>query len=152
MNPGTAQSEIARWAAAQFESCSILLPPNCQPEQLSPTALAYLGDSVYELYMRLTHLFPPQRIRDYHQQVVQQVRAEQQAQYLNCWQPHLTPQEQDWVRRGRNATTRRPSRLDAQIYQQASGFETLVGYLYLRDRARLQELFSYLWVEEEGNG
>ncbi|MEM8637870.1 MAG: ribonuclease III domain-containing protein [Cyanobacteria bacterium P01_G01_bin.54] len=154
--PSLCSSAIVHWAGAQCLSCSGSLPPESPPERLTPNALAYIGDSVYELYMRLAYLLPPRRIADYHQQVVNQVRAEQQARYLALWQPHLTPQEQDWVRRGRNATTRRPPRLAAQVYQQASGFETLIGYLYLSDRARLQELFGYLWGEEgerlKGNG
>lgn len=141
------EAAIAKWANAQFLPLSPALPPGCQPESLSPTALAYVGDSVYELYVRLAYLFPPRRIADYHQQVVAQVRAEQQAQCLTLLHPHLTPQEQEIVRRGRNATTRRPARLDPKIYQQASSLETLVGYLYLCDRARLQELLSLIFSE-----
>ncbi|NEO84821.1 MAG: Mini-ribonuclease 3 [Spirulina sp. SIO3F2] len=140
---------MAQWANHQLLSVSTDLPSGCQPECLSPTALAYLGDSVYELYVRLAHLFPPRRIVDYHQQVVAQVRAERQAQYLDCLRAHLTPQEEDIVRRGRNATTRCPARLDPQIYQQASGFETLIGYLYLCDRARLHQLLSLVFSEAD---
>lgn len=136
---------IAQWANEQFLPPSPVLPPGCQPGSLSPTALAYVGDSVYELYMRLAYLFPPRRIADYHRQVVAQVRAEQQAQCLARLQPHLTPQEQEIVRRGRNATTRRPARLDPKVYQQASSLEALIGYLYLCDRARLQELLSLVF-------
>lgn len=138
------QAVIAHWATAQFPPISAPLPPGCKPEHLSPTALAYIGDGVYELYVRLAYLFPPRRIAQYHQQVVAQVRAETQAQQLDILSPHLSEQEQDIVRRGRNATTRRPLRLDPKIYQQASGLETLLGYLYLRDRDRLQTLLSYL--------
>jgi ribonuclease-3 family protein len=111
----------------------------------SPMALAYVGDGVYELYVRRHYLHPPQRLRHYHQQVVAQVRAEQQAAHLSILLPRLTPLEADVVRRGRNAAPRRGRQgLTASLYQQATGFETLIGYLYLCDPARLLELLGQL--------
>jgi len=115
-----------------------------QVQQISPSALAYLGDAVYELVVRRCYLFPPQRIQSYHQLVVAQVRAEAQAAHLQTLIPHLTPAELEWLKRGRNATVGRPRRLDAAIYQQATSLETLVGYLYLTDLPRLTYLFSLL--------
>lgn len=113
-----------------------------QVRRISASALAYLGDAVYELYVRQYYLFPPQRTRAYHQCVVAQVRAERQAQHLQEIEPHLTPEEKDAIRRGRNATVKSPKRLDPVVYQQATGLETLVGYLYLCDPQRLLELFD----------
>jgi ribonuclease III family protein len=115
-----------------------------QVQCLSPAALAYLGDVVYELYIRHHHLFPPKRLDAYHQQVVAQVRAERQAAHLQTLEPHLTDSEREVVKRGRNAAYSRPRRLDPVIYQRATSLETLVGYLYLIDPQRLVELFSYL--------
>lgn len=117
------------------------------PEQvnsLSPVALAYIGDAVYELFVRGSFLLPPKRIQVFHQQVVNQVRAEQQAQQVQRLLPLLTEAEQDLLRRGRNASSRGPRRVDSQIYQQSTGFEALIGYLYLTDPARLIELLSGL--------
>lgn len=117
------------------------------PEQinsLSPVALAYIGDAVYELFVRGLFLLPPKRIQAFHQQVVNQVRAEQQAQQVRQLLPLLTEAEQDLLRRGRNASSRGPRRVDSQIYQQATGFEALVGYLYLSDPARLGQLLKAL--------
>ncbi|PZO33433.1 MAG: ribonuclease III [Leptolyngbya sp.] len=117
------------------------------PEQinsLSPVALAYIGDAVYELFVRGLFLLPPKRIQVFHQQVVNQVRAEQQAHQVQRLLPLLTEAEQDLLRRGRNASSRGPRRVDSQIYQQATGFEALIGYLYLSDQARLMELLSGL--------
>ncbi len=111
---------------------------------MSPKALAYLGDAVYELYVRHHFLMPPKRIQTYHQQVVARVRAEAQAHYLAQLLPHLTETEQDILRRGRNASVCSSRRVAPEIYQQATGFETLVGYLYLTDPARLMVLFSQL--------
>ncbi len=112
--------------------------------QLSPAALAYLGDAVYELHVRSHFLFPPKRSHVYHQQVVAQVRAEAQAGHLQLLLPHLASSELDVLRRGRNATTNCPRRLDPEIYQQATSFETLIGYLYITHPQRLAELLGLL--------
>ncbi|MEO1348363.1 MAG: ribonuclease III domain-containing protein [Cyanobacteria bacterium J06635_15] len=112
--------------------------------RLSPGALAYLGDAVYELYVRSYYLWPPGRAQRYHHQVVAQVNATAQANHLQTLESHLTPQEQDILRRGRNAAPRRKGQGDPQKYQQATGFETLIGYLYLANPPRLQQVLNYL--------
>lgn len=112
--------------------------------QLSPAALAYLGDAVYELYVRSLYLLPPKRLQDYHAQVVERVRAESQAHCLQVLQPHLTETEHDILRRGRNVSTSKPRRVDPKTYQQATSLETLLGYLYLADQPRLVQILSLL--------
>ena len=117
-------------------------------------ALAYLGDAVYELYMRAYYLWPPGRLQAYHQQVVAQVNATAQANHLQSIENRLTPQELEILRRGRNGAPRRKSNADPKHYQQATGFEALVGYLYLMDPQRLQQILGYLVlppVEETGS-
>lgn len=118
-----------------------------QLQQLSPTALAYLGDAVYELYIRRYYLLPPQRVENYHRLVVAQVRAEKQAKMLNLLSPQLNSNELEIVRRGRNAATGRPKRVDPQTYRQATSLETLIGYLYLTNTERLNELLQKLIME-----
>jgi ribonuclease III family protein len=118
-----------------------------QVQQLSPAALAYIGDAVYELYVRAWYLLPPQRLQRYHNSVVAQVRAETQAEHLQSLIPHLTPAELEILRRGRNAAARRSSRADPEIYQQASSLETLMGYLYLTDPQRLTGLLAQLSLD-----
>ena len=135
--------EMQQWARQRLNTLQPLPRSLCQVEQLSPTVLAYIGDGVYELLIRMYYLLPPQRIASYHRDVVAQVRAEQQAAQLARIFPHLTPPEQDLCRRGRNAAKRPPARLDPAIYQQASSLETLLGYLYLTDPPRLSELLHY---------
>ncbi|QZZ19166.1 ribonuclease III [Leptothermofonsia sichuanensis E412] len=115
-----------------------------QIQQISPAALAYLGDAVYELYIRHRYLFPPKRIQTYHHQVVAQVRAESQATHLRLLIPHLTQTELEVVRRGRNAATGRPKRVDLETYQQATSLETVIGYLYLTNPQRLDQLMTQL--------
>lgn len=120
-----------------------------QVQQISPSALAYLGDAIYELYVRIFYLLPLQRSGIYHRLVVEQVRAETQALHLRSLIPHLRDTELEIVRRGRNAATGRPKRLNPEIYQQATSLETLIGYLYLTDYQRLTELLQILHVEKE---
>jgi len=124
------------------------LPP---PEQISPARLAYIGDAVYELYVRLSYLLPEKHIAEYHRQVVSEVRAENQARQLQVLMPFLTESELEMVKRGRNAATKRPRRLSAQVYQQATSLETLVGYLFLSDRDRLQFLLRSLKEKQISN-
>jgi len=116
-------------------------------KRLSPSALAYLGDAVYELHIRTHYLMPPKRSRDYHHQVVAQVRAESQARHLHSLEPHLTPVELEILKRGRNGATGCPRRLDPETYQQATSLETLIGYLYLTDCQRLNQLLAQLDLE-----
>lgn len=120
-----------------------------QVQQISPNALAYLGDAIYELYVRIFYLLPLQRSGIYHRLVVEQVRAETQALHLRSLIPHLRDTELEIVRRGRNAATGRPKRLNPEIYQQATSLETLIGYLYLTDYQRLTELLQILHIEKE---
>lgn len=114
---------------------------------MSPTALAYLGDAVYELYIRSCYLLPPKRSQSYHRLVVAQVRAETQAVHLQSLTPYLNSTELEIVRRGRNAATSRPRRVEPEIYQQATSLEALMGYLYLTDAYRLQQLLQKLKLE-----
>jgi ribonuclease-3 family protein len=118
-----------------------------QLQQISPTALAYLGDAVYELYIRNYYLHPPKRSPMYHRLVVAQVRAETQALHLRSLTPLLNNTELEIVRRGRNAATGRPRRVEPEIYQQATSLETLMGYLYLSNPQRLTELLQELKLE-----
>ena len=119
-----------------------------QLQQLSPSALAYLGDAVYELYVRRRYLLPPKRSQTYHRLVVAQVRAETQAHQLRSLTPLLNNTELEIVRRGRNGAGKRPRRVDPEIYQQATSLEALIGYLYLTDSQRLTQLLQELKLEQ----
>lgn len=125
-----------------------VLQPSFEPAdlaRLNPNALAYVGDSVLELYCRLEATWPPGKLVDQQKQVVDIVRAETQALVLRDLLDGTTftlrDRELTWVKRGRNSVTRRgPLRLKASVYQDASGLECLVGYLYLTDASRCNDL------------
>lgn len=135
------------WAEDRFTQLSAAADSNSQIQQVSPASLAYLGDAVYELYVRSCYLLPPRRLSDFHNQVVAQVRAESQANHLRSLEPHLTKPEREILRRGRNASTGSSRRLDPKIYQQATSLETLMGYLYLTNPQRLTQLLAHLELD-----
>lgn len=111
--------------------------------EIPASALAYIGDAVYEMQMRLHYLLPPRTAKKHHQLVVSQVRAEQQAKFLD--KLDLTDFESDLVRRGRNAAGSIPRKVDPTIYQKATALEALIGYLYLTDRDRLDQIFTQIF-------
>ncbi|WP_413440288.1 ribonuclease III domain-containing protein [Synechococcus sp. MIT S1220] len=127
---------MSNWISGQ---CS-----GAKTADLGPLQLAWLGDAVWELHQRLKHCRHPGRADDLHRAVVAEVRADAQAQLLQKLEPLLEPQEQELVRRGRNRAGRGPRRSDAAIYGQATGFETLLGWLFLNNPVRLKELLDHL--------
>ncbi|MEB3199028.1 MAG: ribonuclease III domain-containing protein [Synechococcaceae cyanobacterium] len=112
--------------------------------ELGPLQLAWLGDAVWELHQRLRHCHLPARSAALHQAVVQTVRAEAQAEALQRLEPLLDARERDWVRRGRNRAGRGPRHGDAARYGQATGFETMLGWLFLTNPQRLAVLLDQL--------
>ena len=132
----------------EVESVREIVPPTQIPQsslgQISPIALAYIGDAVYELHIRNHYLLPCLKIADHHSKVVKQVRAETQAHHLQQIFPLLSTEERNWIRRGRNSVKKSPRRLSLTIYQQATGLETLLGYLYIANPSRLNYLLSQL--------
>jgi len=76
--------------------------------------------------------------------VVAEVKADAQAAVLERLEPLLSDQERDLVRRGRNRAGRGPRRGEASVYGRATGFETMVGWLFLQNPARLAELLDRL--------
>ena len=111
--------------------------------------LAWLGDAVWELHQRLRHCRQPGRSDDLHRAVVAEVRADAQAGALQRLDPWLDEEEKALVRRGRNRAGRGPRSADAATYGQATGFETMVGWLFLNNPARLAQLLDQLERAEQ---
>ena len=74
--------------------------------------------------------------------MVAEVKADAQASVLDTLDPFLSDQERDLVRRGRNRAGRGPRRGEGSVYGRATGFETMVGWLFLQNPARLAELLD----------
>ncbi|NPV26971.1 MAG: ribonuclease III [Firmicutes bacterium] len=118
---------------------------NPPPEQLPPLVLAYIGDAVYELYIRSRLIEAGlTRVKNIHQRAVELVQASFQAQFLQEIESQLTEEEQMMMRRGRNAKSGHvPKSAEMIEYRYSTGLETLIGYLYLKgEHKRLCELMS----------
>jgi len=131
--------------AAGMSGFPPIFGPYGHPEQYPPLALAYLGDAVYELYVREWLLHQGgRRPGALHRAATGYVRAHSQAEALRALLPELTEVEAEVARRGRNAKPRHSVRgADRAEYALATGFEALVGFLYLRgDWQRLQAVLA----------
>lgn len=99
----------------------------------NPSVLAYIGDAVYEVYIRkLVYsrgILSPDRMNT---AAVRYVRAEAQAAACDALFPELTEREQSVARRAKNhKITSMPGNVDFMTYKKATAFEALIGYLDL---------------------
>ena len=117
---------------------------------LSPLTWAYVGDSVYELLIR-THLVNKTKLKPHrlHIEAIKYVKAKSQADILKKLEEHLTDEEKDIVRRGRNAENHHlPKNANVEEYMYSTAFEALIGYLYLcKKDERLKEIFDLILDE-----
>ena len=113
--------------------------------QLSPLVLAYIGDTVYEVFIRSMLVSEGRAsVHTLHKRSVAFVKAKSQSDVIHKIMESLTAEEQDVVRRGRNAKSGTiPKNADVTEYKYATGFESLVGYLYLKkDYDRLRKVLE----------
>lgn len=113
------------------------------PKTYSPLVLAYIGDAVYELLIRTKVInHGSMQVNKMHKKSASLVKAETQANIIKSIQDDLTEEELAVYKRGRNAKSATMAKHATMIdYRTATGFEALVGYLYLQARyARLLEL------------
>lgn len=112
---------------------------------LSPLTWAYVGDSVYELFIRMylvnTTKLKPHKL---HIEAIKYVKAKAQADILQKLDKTLTDKEKEIVKRGRNAENHHlPKNATVQEYMHSTGFEALIGYLYLtKQDERLEEILK----------
>ena len=114
-------------------------------DTLSPLALAFTGDAVFSLYIREMLVCEANRpVGQLHKLSVNWVKAEAQSKGMHAILPLLTEKETEIFKRGRNAhTSHTPKNQSGCDYHYATGFEALVGYLYLKDETeRLNELLN----------
>ncbi len=113
------------------------------PAAYSPLALAYIGDAVYEVMVRtLVVNQGNMKVSEMHRHDADLVKAGAQARMVRLLEPDLTEEEETVYKRGRNAKSASAAKNASVIdYRTATGFEALVGYLYLMERLdRLAEL------------
>ncbi len=119
--------------------------PGQEARLFSPLQLAYIGDTVWDLMVRTGLLYTGKNVHNMHCAAVKMVNAKAQAEALKRVMEVLSAEEADLVRRGRNAHSRHgaPKNQDPANYSQATGLETLIGYLYLTGKHdRLREIYA----------
>lgn len=120
-------------------------------KMLNPLVWAYVGDSVYEMYVRsfiISDTKPSSA--ELHKKSIKFVKASAQSAHLELIIGSLTEEEKDIVRRGRNSKANHlPKNADVIDYRRATAFEALIGYLYLMKRHdRLFEIIKLILKAE----
>lgn len=115
--------------------------------------LAYLGDAVYELYVR-KHLINSgiRNVNELQQKSLDYVSAKSQRQILEDLTNRniLTIEEQNIIKKGRNVKSHKSKTTDIVTYRLSTGFECLIGYLYQNNKQRLEEIMEeILWEYAE---
>lgn len=119
------------------------LSPHEVSSKYSPLALAYIGDSIYDLLVKkffvLKSNMQPEK---YHKKVTSIVSAKAQSAFIESFMDNLTEEEQAVYKRARNSSPHTKAKnASLQDYLKATGFEAVLGYLYLSGQnARLDEL------------
>ena len=112
--------------------------------------LAYLGDSLYDLYVREHLVAKGGRVRAMHREAISLVCAHAKSQALGRVMDELTEAEQDVVRRARNAHQSPPKNADPGEYHHATALEALIGWLYVTgQRERMNQVLAMALPEEE---
>ena len=109
-----------------------------------PRALAFLGDAVYEIFLRqwAVEVHGNAQSKELHGFTVTLARATAQVALLHYLQPQLTADELEIIRQGRNVGVGTSRRAEQATHRQATGFEALLGALHLQRPERLQTLFA----------
>lgn len=120
----------------QFESYmqEIFQMKEVDPGTYSPLTLAYIGDSIYDLVIKsLVVNEGNKQVQKLHKQTSALVQASAQSKMMRVIQEHLTEEEHAIFKRGRNAKSVSPAKNQSITdYRRATGFEALMGYLYLK--------------------
>ena len=126
--------------------------PQVDIREMNPLSLAFMGDGVLELLVR-QHLVERSRLLPgkLHAEAVRYVSARSQFLEMKLLEPMLTEEEYAVFRRGKNANKATVAKhASVEEYRTSTGFECLLGWLYLKGRnERIMELMDVLWREFE---
>lgn len=131
---------LKQHALAACEAAGVKFP---ETNQLNPIVLAYIGDVVFSMYVRLRLLPVSGKVRIIHDLGSKMVSAVCQCQAMQEIEPSLTEEETAVFKRGRNAKSAVPKSASVHEYRMATAFEALVGWLFLQEKEeRLQEVLE----------
>ena len=121
-----------------------------EAQQLSPLQMAYMGDSVWEIIVRTRLISQRKNVKHMHRECIDWVNAAAQARAAEKIRPLMTEKENDLFLRGRNAHPHHaaPRHQDPGDYAEATGFEAVLGYLYLTGQDDRIEQFANAILEE----
>jgi len=122
-------------------------------DSLSALALAFVGDSVFDLFIRTALVGSGKKVGDLHREAVSFVKASAQADILRKLEPELSSKEKEIVRNARNAKVNTvPKHADIMDYHYSTAFEALLGYHYLSGNTeRLDELLQLAYHINSGS-
>lgn len=103
---------------------------------------AHIGDSVWEVFVRTYTIYKTSNSKILHKITTERVNATFQKDMLAIIMPNLTDEEQEIARRGRNLPIPIARKKIQADYRQATAFEVLIGYWYLHNKERLDEIFQ----------
>ena len=111
-------------------------------------ALAYIGDSIYEVYIR-DYLIHQKivKVNELQKQAIQYVSAKNQAKFLKEMLDHnmFTEEEMDILKRARNHKSHSNKTTDILTYKHSTALEALIGYLYFKNnQPRIREIMEYI--------
>lgn len=116
-------------------------------EEMNLKNYAYIGDAVWELYIREKTIRMTDNAKMLHQITTDKVKASYQAELLHFLEELLTEEEKDIARRGRNLSIPIGRRQNQGEYRQATAFETLIGFWHEHNSKRLEEILNILPLE-----
>lgn len=116
--------------------------------QMNPLVLAFIGDAIYEVFVR-TYLVDRNRdmsVHKLHVKAIEFVKAHAQSEFIKKLEEELNEEEIYFFKRGRNSKSGTiPKNADVQEYRTATGFETLIGFLYVTEQTdRLNYLLEMI--------
>ena len=114
---------------------------------INSLSLAYLGDAVYELYIRIYLLDSNKKVGDLQKEAVKYVSAKAQSKFLDSMieNKFLTEEELNIIKRARNHKSHASKSTDIITYKKSTGLEALIGYLKLKNNnKRIDEIMKYI--------
>lgn len=115
-------------------------------EQMNLRNYAYIGDAVWELFVREKNVFMTNNSEKLHKITTEKVKASYQSELLYNIEENLTEEEKELARRARNLPIPVARRTNQTEYRQATAFEALIGFWYLENRKRLNEILEKIRI------
>ena len=122
-------------------------------QELNIKNYAHIGDAVYEVFVRERTIMMTSNLKRLHNLTVHYVNAKFQTELLEKIMPELTEEETELARRARNIPTSSARRIDRALHSSATSLEVVLGYNYIHNKERYNELCNIMdgkinWNEE----